>query len=98
MIEALARQAKWREAIEEVRFWKISAEGPRLFRHSVIDLLRNAGHACAEALMVGDTRSVALLSELIDWPDLDDFLAVGTDDDRFVIHTMHSLHESLQGN
>ncbi|MFJ2777330.1 hypothetical protein [Kitasatospora sp. NPDC087315] len=98
MIEALARQAKWREAIEEVRFWKLSAEGPRLFRHSVIDLLRNAGHACAEALKVGDMRSVALLSELIDWPDLDDFLAVGNDDDRFVIHAMRSLHESLQGN
>ncbi|MFE4358304.1 hypothetical protein [Kitasatospora sp. NPDC056800] len=98
MIEALARQAKWREAIEEVRFWKLSTEGPRLFRHSVIDLLRNAGHACTEALMVGDMRSTALLSELIDWPDLDDFLAVGNDDDRFVIHNMRALHERFQGH
>ncbi|MFE7528649.1 hypothetical protein ACFU7Y_23465 [Kitasatospora sp. NPDC057542] len=95
LIEALAMQSKWDEAIAEVRFWKESHEAPRLFRTSIIDLIRNACHACAVRLASGDMRSVSLLREVLDWPDLDTFLHLGADADQYAISQARELLEEL---
>lgn len=96
LIEALAMQAKWSEAVGEVRFWKESPEAPRLFRGSIIDLIRNTCHACATGISSGDMRAMLLLHEVLDWPDLDEFLKLGSDADRKVIALARALREELK--
>jgi len=95
LIEALARQGKWTEAHTQVRYWKEDPAGPRLYRAAIVELIRNAGHACVEHLLAGDHASVHLLRELVGWPDLDTFLAAGDDEDRRFIAQLRSLTSLL---
>ncbi|GLW73406.1 hypothetical protein Kpho02_57050 [Kitasatospora phosalacinea] len=96
LIEALALQAKWDQAIDEVRYWKESHDAPRLFRTSILDLIRNVCYACAVGLASGDMRAVALLNEVLDWPDLDSFLHLGSDIERKVITEARDLRDELR--
>ncbi|MFF4305508.1 hypothetical protein [Streptomyces sp. NPDC001601] len=96
LVEALARQAKWDVAIDEVNYWKSDPAAPRLFRHAIVDLIRNVCVSCAAALAEGDAGALRLLDQVVDWPDLDEFIAMGTDDDRDAITSARALREVIR--
>ncbi|MGW2918964.1 NB-ARC domain-containing protein [Streptomyces angustmyceticus] len=96
LIEALAGQAKWDEAISEVTFWQADPAAPRLFRQAIVDLIRNVCVSCAEAFSGGDPGSLRLMNHVLDWPDLDEFLAMGSDDDNHAITSARSLREVIR--
>ncbi|MFJ4917452.1 hypothetical protein [Streptomyces sp. NPDC088726] len=96
LVEALAGQAKWDAAIEEVNYWQADPAAPRLFRHAIVDLIRNVCVSCAAALTEGDVGSLRLLDQVVDWPDLDEFIAMGTDDDQAAITSARALREVIR--
>ncbi|WP_030989838.1 hypothetical protein [Streptomyces sp. NRRL WC-3744] len=96
LIEALAGQAKWDEAIGEVNYWQEDPAAPRLFRHAIIDLIRNICVSCSAAFTEGDSGSLRLLDRVIDWPDLDEFIAMGSDDDNRAITSARALRELIR--
>ncbi|MDJ0345038.1 hypothetical protein QMK19_14275 [Streptomyces sp. H10-C2] len=96
LVEALADQAKWDEAIDEVNYWKADPAAPRLFRQSILDLIRNVCVSCAAALTEGDAGSLRLLDQVVDWPDLDEFIALGSDDDNRAITTARALRDLIR--
>ncbi|WP_406838136.1 NB-ARC domain-containing protein [Streptomyces sp. AHU1] len=91
LIEALARQGKWAEARKEVEFWKADPAAPSLFRESILDLIRNVGHACAEALIAGDSRALSVMYELVSWPNLDSFMHLGSAEDQRAIDLLRQV-------
>ncbi|MFE7705825.1 hypothetical protein ACFU6I_08485 [Streptomyces sp. NPDC057486] len=101
LVEALAGQSKWGEAIAEVDYWRHDPVAPRLYRHAIIDLIRNVSVRCATAFGEGDSGALVLLDRTVDWPDLDEFIAMGSDADQHVITRARSLrdliHKALEG-
>lgn len=95
LIESLARQGKWAEARKEVQFWKADPAAPSLFRESIIDLIRNVGHACAEAVISGDSRALPMMYELVSWPDLDSFIHLGSAADQTVIDLLRQICDDI---
>jgi tetratricopeptide (TPR) repeat protein len=95
LIESLARQGKWAEARKEVEFWKVDPAAPRLFRESILDLIRNVGHACAEALMADDSRALPMMYELVSWPDLESFIHLGSPGDQRVIDLLRQICDDI---
>ncbi|MGW1611688.1 hypothetical protein ACWCQZ_20095 [Streptomyces sp. NPDC002285] len=96
LVEALAGQAKWDEAIDEVNYWQEDPAAPRLFRHAIVDLIRNVCVSCAETFAQGDAGSLRLLDRVVDWPDLDEFIAMGSDDDNHAITSARALRDVLR--
>ncbi|MEU0664214.1 NB-ARC domain-containing protein, partial [Streptomyces lavendulocolor] len=96
LVEALAGQAKWDEAIDEVTYWQEDPEAPRLFRHAIVDLIRNVSVSCAAAVGEGDAGSLRLLDRVVGWPDLDEFIAMGSDDDQHAITTARALRDLIR--
>ncbi|MGW2525345.1 NB-ARC domain-containing protein [Streptomyces sp. NPDC001617] len=96
LVEALAGQAKWDEAIGEVNYWKQDPAAPRLFRHAIVDLIRNVCVSCSTALTEGDPGSLRLLDQVVDWPDLDEFISMGTDEDNQAITSARALRDLIR--
>ncbi|MFG3048165.1 hypothetical protein ACGFZR_24940 [Streptomyces sp. NPDC048241] len=96
LIDALAGQAKWDEAIGEVTYWQDDAMAPRLFRHAIVDLIRNVCVSCAAAFDKGDAGSLRLLDHVVDWPDLDEFIAMGSDADHRAITSARALRDLIR--
>ncbi|WP_189109803.1 NB-ARC domain-containing protein [Streptomyces camponoticapitis] len=95
LTESLARQGKWAEARKEVNFWKTDPAAPSLFRESILDLIRNVGQACAEAIVAGDSRALPIMYELVSWPDLDSFLHLGSPGDQRVIELLRQICDDI---
>ncbi|MGW0770282.1 hypothetical protein [Streptomyces sp. NPDC002676] len=96
LIEALAGQASWDEAIGEVIYWQQDAMAPRLFRSAIVDLIRNICVSCASAFDTGDAGALRLLECVVDWPDLDEFIAVGSDADHYAITSARALRDLIR--
>jgi hypothetical protein len=96
LVEALAGQAEWDEAIGEVTHWQQDVTAPRLFRHAIVDLIRNVCVACAAALNEGDVGALRLLERVVDWPDLDEFVAMGSDADAHAISSARALRDLIR--
>ncbi|MEU9489273.1 hypothetical protein AB0D83_37525 [Streptomyces decoyicus] len=96
LVEALAGQAKWDEAIGEVTYWQDDAMAPRLFRHAIVDLIRNVCVSCAAAFDKGEAGSLRLLDRVVDWPDLDEFIAMGSDADHRAITSARALRDLIR--
>ncbi|AJE87350.1 hypothetical protein SLNWT_6974 [Streptomyces albus] len=96
LVEALAGQSKWGEAIAEVDYWRDDPIAPRLYRHSIIDLIRNVSIRCATAFDDGDPGAIVLLDRVADWPELDAFIAMGSDDDQHAITSARALRDLIR--
>jgi hypothetical protein len=96
LVEALAGQEKWHQATNEVRYWKENPAAPRLYRQAILEVIRNVGYACYQRIIGGDMRALPLLEELVEWPDLDTFLAAGTNEDRMAIGGLRHLYDSFR--
>lgn len=95
LIEALALQRQWPQAIHEVRFWQSSPTAPSLYWGSILHCIRNTGVAIANAIHAGDLGAIALINTLSQWPELNTMKTSASPEDRKAIDLITGLAEHL---
>jgi hypothetical protein len=96
LIESLALQRKWDEAIDEVHYWQTHRDAPRLYWSEIFTCIRNAGIATANAYRAGDPGSVAMIKKLADWPGIEHIITAGPPEGRATVELIIKVAHDLR--
>ena len=97
LIEALIGQERWASALDEIHDWALSPTGPRLAVQDSLDLIHNAGIACAFGVIQRQDGPTKILEALLNWPSFDAVLNAATPGERGRIGLLSVINDYVHG-